>query len=194
MSKKKLQESQATSIDRLRRLAGIATTGESDWVGTPSMAVRRQVNSGMIEARAEHQKFKTFLDAVKASPWGVIDGEFTVDDEDITANLTLDPDLSRRYSKGDDFELVWVVTGSDSDDRNSKYHYTRKHSLIKNKYLREPYAFELGGLEYTVAEMMGDDDPTSGLKRLAKAYNVVLGKPILDSDELIVPFSFKPKP
>lgn len=50
MSKKKLQESQATSIDRLRRLAGIATTGESDWVGTPSMAVRRQVNAGLVEA------------------------------------------------------------------------------------------------------------------------------------------------
>ena len=50
MSKKKLQESQATSIDRLRRLAGIATTGESDWVGTPSMAVRRQVNAGLVES------------------------------------------------------------------------------------------------------------------------------------------------
>lgn len=49
MSKKKLQESQATSIDRMRRLAGITVTGDSNWAGTPRMAVRRQMNHGLTE-------------------------------------------------------------------------------------------------------------------------------------------------
>lgn len=50
MSKKKLLESQVSSIDRMRRLAGITITGDSNWAGTPSMAVRRQVNHGLVES------------------------------------------------------------------------------------------------------------------------------------------------
>lgn len=58
MSIKRLSESRAVSIDRMKRLAGIATTGESEWAGTPLMAVQQQVNYGLAEAGADAAKYE----------------------------------------------------------------------------------------------------------------------------------------
>lgn len=56
MSIKKLSESRAVSLSRLKQLAGITTTGESEWAGTPRMAVRQQVNHGQVKPVLKESK------------------------------------------------------------------------------------------------------------------------------------------